>query len=54
MIDNTLRFIGTVRSNFATQGRPKNEARARPGEHRHRTGLLEGLDGLKIGQEIIV
>jgi len=56
MIDNTLRFIGTVRSELRDRkDAPKNEAEgAPPATIVIEPAYLEGLDGLKIGQEIIV
>ncbi len=56
MIDNTLRFIGTVRSELRDRkDAPKCEAEgAPPATIVIEPAYLEGLDGLKIGQEIIL
>ncbi len=56
MIDNTLRFIGTVRSDLRDRkDAPKNESEgAPPATIVIEPAYLEGLDGLSVGQEIIL
>lgn len=56
MIDATLRFIGTVRSELRDRkDAPKNEAEgAPPAAIVVDPAYLEGLEGLTVGQEIIV
>ncbi|NDY58871.1 tRNA (N6-threonylcarbamoyladenosine(37)-N6)-methyltransferase TrmO [Desulfovibrio sulfodismutans] len=55
-MDATLRFIGTVRSELRDRkDAPKNEAEgAPPAAIVVDPAYLEGLDGLTVGQEIIV